>query len=355
MSIVPKKLVAQKKLICAARAILLILAFPFFSCSRSESSAEQERRSLLSLLENPALDSGSRYAIVNQIANGMLSAGERQTLILFLTDWVQKNPGDMYNAYWLLMTAYSYLSEGAEPFAEYYLERILRQCSDLLVRGQSVHFLCLRNLIRISRTPENRIRYLNELINRFSENVSATELYFRRALEYENAGEWDQALRSFTLFLEQPDAAAIQIAGEPNAYNEARQLIDFNNSSKDWTYETLDALVAAVKRAIRNYDWRALDACRAKINFFSMSWNQDVGDAGGQQDFSMRRYMTGQRISYSEDVERGLTANEAYLRTSGWSPYNPVWYLYFRKVNFPIDPDIHGNWEWAGIYMGERL
>ena len=29
--------------------------------------------------------------------------------------------------------------------------------------------------------------------------------------------------------------------------------------------------------------------------------------------------------------------------------------VYFRKVNFPLDPDIHGNWEWAGIYMGEKL
>ncbi|MCI6442425.1 MAG: tetratricopeptide repeat protein, partial [Spirochaetia bacterium] len=46
---------------------------------------------------------------------------------------------------------------------------------------------------------------------------------------------------------------------------------------------------------------------------------------------------------------------EAYLRTTGWSNYVNVWYLYFRKVNFPADPEIHGRWEWAGIYYGEKL
>ena len=26
-----------------------------------------------------------------------------------------------------------------------------------------------------------------------------------------------------------------------------------------------------------------------------------------------------------------------------------------EKVNFPADPEIHGRWEWAGIYFGEKL
>ncbi|MDR1596788.1 MAG: tetratricopeptide repeat protein, partial [Treponema sp.] len=46
---------------------------------------------------------------------------------------------------------------------------------------------------------------------------------------------------------------------------------------------------------------------------------------------------------------------EAYLRTWGWSQYISTWYLYFRKINFPSDPEIHGRWEWAGIYYGEKF
>ena len=86
-----------------------------------------------------------------------------------------------------------------------------------------------------------------------------------------------------------------------------------------------------------------------------MSWTQDENNPNSQKEFSLRVYMRGQRITFSDTLERGTTPNEAYLRTRGWDPYSPVWYLYFRKVDFPIDPDINGNWEWAGIYMGERL
>ena len=126
------------------------------------------------------------------------------------------------------MTGYAYLSMSAEPFAEYYFDRILRHYPDLLVKGRSVHFLCLKNLIRISKTSSTRIAYFNEMINRFPSEVSVTELYYRRALEYEKDSEWEAALRSFAQFLEQPDAPTIQIAGEPNAYSDARRLVSQN-------------------------------------------------------------------------------------------------------------------------------
>ena len=125
-----------------------------------------------------------------------------QGLILFLTDWVDKNPDDMYNSYWLLMTADAYLAQGAEPVAEYYFDRILQQCPDLLIKGNSAHFICLQKLIQISKTPAHRIKYFNELINRFPQNVNTTELYLRLALEYQNDSQWSQALKTYSLFLE---------------------------------------------------------------------------------------------------------------------------------------------------------
>lgn len=346
-----------KKFLFAAVCTAALVTF--FSCSSSSErrvkTIDQTQHQLKGLLEKPNLDSGSRYAIVNQIANNQLSVKDYQDAILFLTDWVERHPDDTYDSYWLLMTAYAYLSTGAEPFAEYYFDRILRQYPDLLVKGQSIHFICLKNLIQISKTPRNRIKYFNEMINRFPSDVSITELYLRLALEYEKDSDWSPALKSFSQFLEQPDASTIQIAGEPNAYAEARQLVDFNNSSKDWTFESLPALENAVKKAISNYDWRTLDNYRSKVNFFSMSWKQDEMDPNSQEEFSMRNYMRGQRIYFSQDLDEGTTPNEAYLKTWGWSQYVSTWYLYFRKVNFPVDPDIHGNWEWAGIYMGDKL
>ena len=253
------------------------------------------------------------------------------------------------------MTAYIYLENNEEPVAEYYFDRILQNYNDLMVHGKSIHFLCLQHLIRISTNPSNRIKYFNQLINRFPSDVSTTELYVRLAVEYEKEGEWNEALKAYSLFLEQPDAATIQISGIPDAYANARHLVDFNNSSKDWTFDSLDSLEKAVKSAISRYDWRALDNYRSKVNFFVMSWKQDETDKNAQGDFSMRNFMRGNRIRYSDKLDAASNPNEAYLRTWGWSQYVTVWYLYFRKVNFPVDPEIHGRWEWAGIYFGEKL
>ena len=338
--------------------LLVALILSATSCGKSPTvpdARDDAQEQLRALLDSPNLNEKQQYSIINQLANKYLLEKDYQGLVLFLTDHVEQNPNDTYNSYWLLMTAYAYLSMGAEPVAEYYFDRILQQCQDLLVKGNSVHFMCLQNLIQISKTPSHRIKYFNELITRFPDDINTTELYLHLATEYENDSQWDQALKNYTLFLQQPDASTIQIPGEPDAYKDARHFVDFNNSSKDWTFESLPALEEAVRKAIKNYDWRALDRYKAKVNFFSMSWKQDEMDANAQEEFSMRSFMRGNRIRVSDTLDEASNPNEAYLRTWGWSTYIPVWYLYFRKVNFPVDPDIHGNWEWAGIYMGNKL
>ena len=175
-----------------AKAFLFTLLFCtsilFSACKGSNSIKKSEaslnkQQELQTLLESGSLNEKQRYSIIKQMADTLLAANDYQGLILFLTDWVDKNPSDMYNSYWLLMTAYAYLSTGAEPVAEYYFDRILQQCQDLLVKGNSVHFICLQNLIQISKTPSHRIKYFNELISRFPQNVNTTELYLRLALE----------------------------------------------------------------------------------------------------------------------------------------------------------------------------
>lgn len=313
------------------------------------------QNNLQKILQNESLSQETRYAVVNQIASNMRAVKDYNSLVLFLTGWVESHRDDQYNAYWLLMAADAYLENDAEPVAEYYLERIIKNYGDLMVKGKSVHFLCLQHLIQISENPTNRIAYFNQLISRFPDQVNITELYYRLALEYEKLGDWTQALKTFTLFLNREDAPTLQLQDIPNAYLTARQLVDFGNSSKNWTFETLEELVSAVQGAISSYDYKKLDSYKSKVNFFAMSWRQDESDAKAQDSFSMRSYMRGNRIRYEKELDPISSPTSAYLRTWGWSSYLNVWYFYFRKVNFPVDPDIHGRWEWAGIYYGEKL
>ena len=343
------------KMIIATLCIIMAAA-NITSCKQEIDPLAQTQQQLKQLLKNPELQHESTYTIINRIANNLLAKKDYNELVLFLTDYVEDHPGDIYNAYWLLMTAYVYLQMDAEPVAEYYFDRIVKNCQDLSVQGKSIHFMCLQNLIQISTSSLNRIEYFNQIIQQFPEQVNKTELYYRLAMDYEKEGQWDMALKTYSSFLEQPDAASIQITGFPNAYKQAQRLIDFNNSPKDWTFESLEALETAVKKAISNYNYKTLDRYKSKVNFFGMSWRQDEYDSNSQENFSMRKFMTGNRIRYNAELDEASNPNEAYLRTWGWNrTHVNVWYLYFRKVNFPIDPDIHGRWEWAGIYFGEML
>lgn len=337
------------------RAFFLILALIIFS-SCSTENGNGYRQELINLLESDTLEEESRFSVINQISQGMLNNNENDELILFLTNYVYQNPGDKYNAYWLLLTAYTYQKTGAEPIAALYFQRILNSYDDFIVKNKSIHLLCLQNLIQISTTPSARIQYFTKLINEYPESINKTELYIRLGEEYKKTGDWNQMLRCYSDFLSRSDASEIKIAGLPNAYSTAKNIVDFNNSSKDWTFETLDDLVTAVKRAISKYDPNTLESYKSKINFFSMSWRQDESQEHSIANFTMKDFMTGtNRIRYNEDLNESSTPDEAFLRTWGWNSYVNVWYLYFRKVNFPLDPEIHGRWEWAGIYYGEML
>ena len=351
----------SKKVICVFFLSILCFSLPAFQIfGKKENASVKAQKQLLELMKDPSLSDASHWAIIKKIAGILRSEKDYKTLIVFLTDYVERNPDDMYNAYWLLMTAYIYMDEGAEKMAEYYFDRIIKNYNDLMIKDdsgkeQSVYFLCLQHLIRISKTPRNRILYFNTLINRFPADVNITELYSRLGNEYEKEGDFEQAIKAYQLFLSQDDASTIRIAGDPDAYSYAKQLIDFSNSKKDWTFDTLEDLENAVKNALTTYDPRKLDSYKSKVNFFAMSWRNDENSENAMESFSMRGFMHGNRIRFSDELDASSTPNEAYLRTWGWSVYINVWYLYFRKVNFPADPEIHGRWEWAGIYFGEKL
>lgn len=342
--------------------LVLTMTLAIFSCSFPSSSYlehnlsinRQEQQELLGMLKNEMIDPETRFAIRNRIASNLIADKKTAELILFLTSTVESSPDDMYNAYWLLLAAHSYMQSEAPGIAAYYFSRILRNCPDLEVRGSSIHLASLLNLIRITEEPEQLVTYYSELITRFSSDIDLGYTYFMLARAYEQLGEWEMAIQTYTQFLGYGKYDVI-IPGVPDAYEYAKRIVDYDSSSKDWTFETLNELVEAMKTAISGYNYRALDRYQAKVNFFAMSWKQDSSDINSQVDFQMRDFMGGNRIRYNDTLDASSNPNEAYLRSWGWNQYVSVWYLYFRKVNFPADPEIHGRWEWAGIYYGEKM
>ncbi len=313
---------------------------------------KKELTQLLDLLKNQ--EDGryeSRYILLNEIIKILYQAEATQELNLLLSTYVENSPNDPFNGYYLLVIAENYRSQKAYPFAVHYYERILKNYPDLQVRQQSIHYLCLKSLISLVDEPEVRVQYYKELIARFSGDIELGETYYFLAKTYEDVGEWDLAIQAYKKFLTYPDTS---IPGNPNAQSDITSMINFyDRRDKDWTVESLDRLVNNIKAAIWRGDARRLRSYMARANFFALSWEQEesVADVDFLSDIGI---FLSSSVHYTRDLDEGSNSKEAYLRTWGWSYRIKTWYLYFRRINFPADPEIHGQWEWAGIYFGEK-
>jgi len=307
---------------------------------------------LFTLLKIEEPGSEGEFAVTREIAASYARLAEYDRLVNFLSGRMINNPADPYNGYYLLMIAYAYIQMDSEPVADLYFDLIVRNYPDLIINDESIHLVCLRRLISMDHHPERQVWYYQELISRFPDKIDLGAAYFNLGQACERIGDWNNAIQAYTNYL--PYTGTI-IHGFPDADQYARQQVDFSKSSKDWTFESLPALRQAIEQALDTGNARALLRCQAKVNFFARSWEQREADDIGFTDLNLAEFMYNNRIRYAASLDMASTANEAYLRTTGWYNFLSTWYLYFRKIYFPQDPEIHGRWEWAGIFYGEKF
>ena len=347
-------LVLGTVLIVACREITQnsVTVNPYYITGSQEN--REHLRDLFALLAEDHNSAENAFAVVREIANSYARSKEYGRVIHFLSERTINFPDDPYNSYYLLMIAYAYMQQNSLPAAALYFDLIVKNYPDLTVNDETIHLACLNQLIDLTENPEQRVWYYQELISRFSDKIDLGAAWFMLAQTYERIGEWSSAIQAYTQYL--PYAGTI-IPGFPDADSYARQQVDFNNSRKDWTFESLPALVAAIENALDAGNARQLEHYQSKVNFFARSWERGDDDDSRVADFSLSDFMRNSRIRYADSLDSSSNSTEAFLRTWGWGwiQYVPTWYLYFRKIYFPLDPEIHGRWEWAGIYFGEKF
>lgn len=370
-----------------AAAVAVSCAAALCSCGNPREamitgSSEDRRqlRELFQLFDASRSDPEERFAVVRQISSKLLAQKEYGRLAAFLTslagdvpsrpgcthpadllrpsgiradggDVASRSPSDPYAAWYLFTAAYAYELQGSAPIAALYYDRIVKNWPDLIVDGQSIHFECLSRLVKTVSSPERLIEYYQDMLARFPDRVDMGRILFLLGKEYEKVGDWDLAIKTYAKFLPYFDTT---IPGYPDAYQYARNLVDFYNSPKNWTYENLGVLVSKIKAALAADDPVKLLRYRAKVNFFAMDWHRDELEVNSRALFDFSPFMAGGRVYAADQLDPASNSREAYLKTWGWTERITTWYLYFRKIYFPADPDIHGRWEWAGIYFGEK-
>lgn len=342
---------------------LLLPHFLLSSCTARDSyyleGSGEHRRELATLfrIERKAGKPGSReadtirYAASRRILAFLISEGMYSRAASYLISLA--DPADSYAAWYLFSAGAAFESAGEIELALPLYERLIRTAPDLEIEGKSLHREALVRLVAHSSEPSRRIEFYRDLIARFPDAPDLGSYHFLLAKEYEKVGEWKDAMEHYTAFL--PYFGAV-VPGYPDALDYATRLAEFNASPKDWTAESLPDLVRAVRQALASGSARQLRKYMAKAGFFAVSWYQDSGqEANSKVAFDLSQFIQGRPIHSSESLHPSSGTYDAYLRTWGWTGRVPVWYLYFRKINFPADPEVHGHWEWAGIYFGEKM
>ena len=341
--------------------LVIIVTLFLFSCNSFSETFFKKTKNDINLeqisadLKNEIQDEESRFTAMQDLTAKMIQENRTDDLCVFLTNFVEHNPEDKYNAYWLFVVAMVHV-ENKEPItAAYYFDRILNNYHDLLVDGQSIYLASLQNLVKISDDSETRIRCLQKLITEFPTLSNLSENYMRLGLEYELSGQWENALRAYKSFVNQEDAPTIEITGIQNPFFRAQRMINLSRTGASRKYNSPHELKDAVVKALGNSDGYALDRCKSTHSFFAMTWKNTEFDPNTQTTFSFAPLIQGKTIHWDDEFDENSRSTEIYLRTEGWRVDYSVWYLCFRKINFPPNPAIHGKWEWVGVYYGEKI
>ena len=348
----PHRLVAAVGVLLLITAGALLLGcsgdYPHYRVGNRQY--DRQLGELLRLLEQETGGAERRFMIVQEIVKVLRAAGAPRRQILFLTAYVEAHSTDPYNAFYLMSVAEAYREMEWSALAAHYYERILLNYPDALVQGRSIHLAALTELIALEPDPHRLVELYKELIGRFRDAIDQGRSHFFLARAYEALGEWELAVQAYRVYLQH---AATDIPGFPNVRREIVDKVNFHFSDKSWVMADLETLVSAVKRAITRRDRRALRRLRSQSGFFTMSWEEQVADENVAHVFDLTEFPLA-RVQFEDQVDPDSNANEAFLRTTGWSYRVKTWYLYFRRIDFKADPEIDGRWEWAGIFFGEK-
>lgn len=338
----------------------LIVLSLFFSCSHGKyqfylgTENDKELLVLFNLLEEadridePQME--VHYTIMNRIISEYRSAGESNKMNLYLTDYINSHQSDPYMAYYLLTIAENYNSQESRAVAETYFRRILYNYPDLIINGKSIHKIILDELAFNSDDYEERVSSFEELLMRFPGQIDKGQIYYHLGNSYAKLGFWDLAFTSYENFLKSPET---EIAGVPNARVDLTNLLRFHRSDKSWTRTDLKELAASIRSSIYQRNGAKVNRYKAD-NFFTMSWSQDETDMFTHTNIDISTFLNP-GVQVMRNLDSMSNESEAFLRSWGWSYRIRTWYLYFKKIDYPADPEINGRWEWAGIYFGETF
>ena len=339
-------------------AMLIIMA-----CSNEQSyyvvgngNQREYLRWLLADIYRNDITPSEEITLAELIAAQLVDSRHPERAHQFLVGLTQRDSAHPNNGY-LLYVVGEILREGGQPErALHYYQQVVSLYPDTIVYGQSIHYLSLLRLVEHSVDRERSILYHRMLINSFAHLIDPFTHYQRINSYYEQLAQWENLYTAYHELLNycNTTGSACSTTNERIDYMDTvRAALRFHDTDKQWVSPDINLLVRNIKRALIANNPQSLLQWKAGANFSSRSAPQEEFDYNSQINFNVGIFLTRSHVQFSAELDVASNSEEAYLRTWGWSHRIPIWYFYFRRVDYPLDPEIDGNWEWAGILFGE--
>lgn len=316
----------------------------------------EELHQLFPLLETYTDYSKNRFTVISEIITILSSYNSIGFLNLFVNEYINSHPDDPYNTFYTLKLGSEYLNRDMLEFAETYIHKSVMVYKDLIIDDQSVHKEALETLTEITTDKKRKVFYYKKLIAEHNEQLDIGVIHYYLALALEDIEEWDEAINAYKVYLDYPYTV---IPSEPDARDRTLQKVGFYVSDKRWVEKDLDRLIWRIKSAVSKGDYRTLDRYRAR-DFFVINWSSKYSDLKSSQPLDSIT-LANMKLNFDVHLDPMSTATEVFLGVRGNKWVDSIWWVYskwyfnFKKIDFPQDPEIHGGWEWIGIYLGEKL
>lgn len=334
--------------------VILVAALTILqSCGDSRRDAETNQL-VSEIAKFNDLSSGQHVGYLMQLTELYGRAGTIKKAIPILTTFLETHPHDPFQGFTTAMLAEVWELAGEPEIAKMYYQMSLNSAQEVKLKGVSIQFNTIQKLLRMESVPDRLVPLLERMLREYAKDIDHGLLNYQLGFLYEKTGDYNKSLGAFNAFLQDPGA---QFDTASQEYRDVVERVQLYNMKRNWTKPTLQQLVNEIQAAVRAKNVDAIVSLKApKGKFFSMSWLQEKTDFNSIIDFNIERFILSSRgISFENQLESYSNSQEAYLRSWGWSSYMPVWYLYFRKVDFPADPEFNGTWEWAGVYFGDTV
>lgn len=255
--------------------------------------------------------------------------------------------------------AMHYHALGYTPLAIHLVRRLEKEAGEIVYRGNSLRPALLDFLVRNGSEALERLRWIRALSAIATARQMPIELSHQLGRAYQEVGFWDKAIQTYRFTLSLPGARDRLDKGE---YNRMKTLVAYHANPPNVISRSLPWLVSRIREALERGDVWALSSLQSRADFVIQYWGQERAHHPNPDP---ETFFLG-LLQFSRNLEGAITVrwdpsphemstdDEVYIKTTNWYADWLNAYFYFRKIFYPPRADIHGSWEWAGLYLGGK-